>query len=336
MPLFDFFKDTIFLKENSDLQDRYDALTKLKNEFPNNEEIQEELYIIKKGLEGENEIKYQLSKSNLGLYVLRDINFEVDGLKAQIDYIVITKAHCYFIECKNLVGNITVNEKGDFIREYTINSKKIKKGMYSPLRQVEAQRDVFKKVWNTSLSDNKILNTIKRALAENNFTKSHRVLVVAANNETILNTKYAPKDMKDKVIKADALVRKIQYDLDRTDKDIWDSKKGMEAWAQGFLKRSIKNTTDYYIFYKEKYVKEEKQIVEIDNTVIKNKLIEFRKNRAKELNIPAYYVFTNEELEELLKIMPKTIEDLKNSKILTQIKIKTHGEHIINILNERS
>lgn len=336
MPLFDFFKDTIFLKENSDLQDRYDALTKLKNEFPNNEEIQEELYIIKKGLEGENEIKYQLSKSNLGLYVLRDVNFEVDGLKAQIDYIVITKAHCYFIECKNLVGNITVNEKGDFIREYTINGKKIKKGMYSPLRQVEAQRDVFKKVWNTSLSDNKILNTIKRALAENNFTKSHRVLVVAANNETILNTKYAPKDMKDKVIKADALVRKIQYDLDRTDKDIWDSKKGMEAWAQGFLKRSIKNTTDYYIFYKEKYVKDEEQTVEIDNSVIKNKLIEFRKNRAKELNIPAYYVFTNEELEELIKIMPKTIADLKNSKILTQIKIKTHGEHIINILNERS
>ena len=80
MTLFDFFKDTIFLKENSDLQDRYDALIKLKNEYPKFEALYEELYIVKKGLEGENEIKYQLSKSNLGLYVLRDINIECDGL----------------------------------------------------------------------------------------------------------------------------------------------------------------------------------------------------------------------------------------------------------------
>lgn len=335
MPLFDFFKDTIFLKENSDLQDRCDALIKLKNEYPNNENIQEELYIIKKGLEGENEIKYQLSKSNLGLYVLRDVNFEIDGLKAQIDYIVITKANCYFIECKNLVGNITVNEKGDFIREYTINGKKIRKGMYSPLRQVEAQRDVFKKIWNNSLSDNKIWNTIKRAIAENNFTNSHRVLVVAANNETILNTKYAPKDIKDKVIKADALIRKIQQDLDRTDKDLWDTKKGIEAWALGFLKRSIEIKIDYYNFYKEKFIREE-IVTKEDNSNLKNILIEFRKNRSKELNIPAYYVFTNEELDSLVENKPKTLEELKEMKILSPIKVKTHGELIIEILNNRS
>ena len=103
MPLFDFFKDTIFLKENSDLQDRYDALTKLKIEFPNNEEIQEELYIIKKGLEGENEIKYQLSKSNLGLYVLRDINFE---LFEQIDSIL-----KYHIDVRHIRGGQSTKKK---------------------------------------------------------------------------------------------------------------------------------------------------------------------------------------------------------------------------------
>ena len=182
MPLFDFFKDTIFLKENSDLQDRYDALLKIKNDYSVNDEFYEELYIVKKGLEGENEIKYQLSKSNLGMYVLRDINIEYEGLKAQIDYVVLTKMYCYFIECKNLVGNITVNEKGDFIREYNINKKKIKKGMYSPLRQVEAQRDVYKKIWNNKLSSNKVINMIKRALAEDNFINNYRVLVVASNH----------------------------------------------------------------------------------------------------------------------------------------------------------
>ncbi len=56
------FKDTIFYKENSDLQERYDALKKLNNEYPNNEDLLSELYIIKKGLDGENEISYQLKK----------------------------------------------------------------------------------------------------------------------------------------------------------------------------------------------------------------------------------------------------------------------------------
>ena len=145
------FKDTVFYKENSDLQDKYDALSKLNNEFPNNEELLEELYIVKKGLDGENEIAYQLKKANIGMYVLRDIKVKYEDLTAQIDYVVITPLYTYFIECKNLVGNITVNEKGDFIRELTINGKKIKKGMYSPLRQVEAQREELEKYGKVKL-----------------------------------------------------------------------------------------------------------------------------------------------------------------------------------------
>lgn len=337
MALFDFFKDTIFLKENSDLQNRYDALLRLKKEYSVNDEFYEELYIVKKGLEGENEIKYQLSKSNLGMYVLRDINIEYEGLKAQIDYVVLTKMYCYFIECKNLVGNITVNEKGDFIREYSINKKNIKKGMYSPLRQVEAQRDVYRKIWNNKLSSNKVINMIKRALAENNFPDTHRVLVVASNNETILNTKYAPKDIKDKVIKSDALVRKIQNDLDKSDKTLWESKKQVEEWAKGFLKLNVENNIDYYEYYKNKFVDENssKKIETIIEDNLKERLSEFRKSRSKQLNIPAYYVFNNEELDKLVEIRPRTLDELKESNVLSSIKIKTHGELIINIINDK-
>ena len=335
MPLFDFFKDTIFLKENSDLQDRYDALMKLKDEYPKCEELYEELYIVKKGLEGENEIKYQLSKSNLGLYVLRDINIEYEDLKAQIDYIVLSKMYCYFIECKNLVGNITVNEKGDFIREYNINKKKIKKGMYSPLRQVEAQRDVYKKIWDNRLSSNKVINMIRRALAENNFTDTHRLLVVAANNETILNTKYAPKDIKDKVIRADALVRKIQYDLDKSDRDFWDSQKQMEQWANTFFNMNVDKNINYYEYYKDKFIGKE-VVKELSDDELKKKLLDFRVARSKELNYPAYYVFNNEELDKLVELRPKTLEELKNSNVLAPIKVKTHGELIIQIINKRS
>lgn len=334
--LFNMFKDTIFLKETSDLQKRYNALLKLREEYSNNNKIEEELYMIKKGLEGEKEIKYQLTKSNLGLFVIQDLNIEYENLKAQIDYVVITKMYCYFIECKNLIGNITVNDKGDFIREYTIHNKKIKKGMYSPIRQVEAQRDVYKKLWNNNLSKNKIINNIKRLLAENNFTDTYRTLVVAANHETILNTRYAPKSIKYRVIKADALVRQIQYDLEHSDRELWYSKNEMKKWADSFLKLNVEKDMDYYEIYKQRLIENTKiktPNIEQKAESLKEQLIQFRKTKSTELNIPAYYIFNNQELELLISIKPKTIEELTNAKILTQVKLKLHGKEIIKIIN---
>lgn len=325
------FKDTIFLKESSNLQNKYNALNQLIKEYPNNEEIKNELYTIKKGLDGENEIRYQLSKANIGLYVLHDINIEFEDLKAQIDYVVITKCYCYFIECKNLIGNITVDEKGDFIREYTFNDTKTKIGMYSPLTQVENQRAVYKKIWNNRLSSNPIINSIKRYFSEDSFNDVHRVLVVAANNETILNTKYAPKSIKYKIMKADSLVRQIQYDLDRSNKSDWINKNAMEKWANSFLNINVDKGIDYYTYYKNKFLS---NICKISDDELRNVLVEFRKNRADEMNVPAYYVFTNEELEEIIKIKPKTVEELKQANILTLIKINTHGKQIVDELTK--
>ena len=121
---------------------------------------------------------------------------------------------------KNKIMWNFVNENGDFIREYTFNGKKIKKGMYSPLRQVEAQREVIRKIWESKASG------LVKLFGSKNFDYYRKVLVVVANQETILNTSKAPKDIKSKVLRADALVRKIQYDLShiRSD-DSYSSKK---------------------------------------------------------------------------------------------------------------
>lgn len=328
MLLFDTFKDTIFLKEDSTLEKQRDALNKLLKKYSNREDIVEELYLINKGIAGEKEIKYQLSKSNIGMYVLHDVNLQDVDLKAQVDYIIITKVCAYFIECKNLVGNITINERGDFIREFVINSKKIKKGMYSPIRQVEAQRDVFRKIWESNIDGNVLLKTFKKYYGNKNFNDNYRVLVVTANNETILNTRYAPKDIKNKVIRSDALIRKIEEDIKYSDRDLWMSKKEMESWANSLLSYNVSNDIDYYDYYKNKFIKEKI----IDNDNLKDKLINFRKERSASMNIPAYYVFTNDELDKLVELKPKDINELKN--ILTPIKIKTHGNEIINIIKE--
>ena len=320
------FKDTVFYKENSDLQSKYDALKKLNGEYPNNEELLSELFVVKKGLDGENEIAYQLKKAHIGMYVLRDIKVRHEDLTAQIDYVIITPVYTYYVECKNLVGNITVTDKGDFIREFTINGKKIKKGMYSPLRQVEAQREVIRKIWESNSS------AIKKFFASKNFDYYRRVLVVAANQDTILNTNRAPKEMKYKILRADALVRQIEYDLDHRGNDEYlESKKSMEEMAQSYVDLSSKEEINYYDYYKEKYCNDVSAPINDD---LKDRLIELRKNRSNEMNIPAYYVFTNEELDKLVELRPKTIEELKNANILTTIKIKTHGEEIIKVINK--
>ena len=320
------FKDTVFYKENSDLQNKYDALKKLNEEYPNNEELQSELYIVKKGLDGENEIAYQLKKAHIGMYVLRDIKVKHEDLTAQIDYVIITPVYTYYVECKNLVGNITVTDKGDFIREFTINGKKIKKGMYSPLRQVEAQREVIRKIWESNSS------AIKKFFASKNFDYYRRVLVVAANQDTILNSNRAPKEIKYKILRADALIRQIEYDLNHRGNDEYlDSKKSMEKIAQSYIDLSSKEEINYYDYYKEKYCSNLNIQV---NDGLKDRLIELRKTRSNEMNIPAYYVFTNDELDKLIEIRPKSIEELKNANIISPVKIKTHGEKIIEELNK--
>ena len=318
------FKDTIFYKKNSDLQDKYDALRKLNEEFPNNEKILNELLIVKNGLHGEDEISYQLNKSHIGMYVLRDIKLKYEDLTAQIDYVIITSAFIYYIECKNLIGNIIVNEKGDFIREYTINGNKIKKGMYSPLRQVEAQREVVRKIWESRSSK------FSKLIASKHFDYYRKVLVVAANHDTILDTSKAPNDIKYKVLKVDSLIRQLEYDFNhRKNGEYLYSKKEMEEIAKSYCNLSLNDDVDYYEYYKNKFC-----LNNIDNDNLKERLINLRKRRSLEMNIPPYYIFNNDELNKLIEIRPKTLDELKRANILSSIKIKLHGNVIIDEINK--
>ena len=78
--------------------------------------------------------------------------------------------------------------------------------------------------------------------------------------------------------------------------------------------------------------KKEPEIKEVLD--IRKKLIEFRKEKAKEKGIPAYYIFNNDELDKLLLVMPKTKKELLDAKILSEVKLKLHGDEIIRIINE--
>ena len=96
-----------------------------------------------------------------------------------------------------------------------------------------------------------------------------------------------------------------------------------------FLNIHKKKDIDYYEYYKNKYCNNI-----VNKKELKTKLIEFRKTRAKETKLPAYYIFDNKELDKLVEQTPKTLDELKESKILTEIKIQVHGQAIINEINK--
>lgn len=326
------FTDTIFLKKGSELEEQIKALKTLLEKYPNNEALQNELRLCEIGLQGEKEIEFELSNANIGMYVLHDVNMEYQDLKAQIDYIIITPAYTYFVECKKLIGNITIDSNGNFNREYYRGKKKIKEGMYSPLSQAQRHIEIFKKIWmsrNTTLFD--------KLFRRDNLDTWNKPLVVMANSKNVLSMKYAPKDYKYKVIKSDSLVEYLKKDIERCNKDYLINKNQMFNLADSIMSNYNKAMSEDYIAKYEKLVENsnesEPNIVNPNND-IRERLILFRKTKSKEKNLPAYYIFTNDELEKILELMPKTKDELIKANILTDVKVKLHGDEIIGILND--
>ena len=158
----------------------------------------------------------------------------------------------------------------------------------------------------------------------------HRILVVASNGENILNVKYAPKDMKYKIIKADALIRKFEYDRDHSDRQLWDNKNGMEEWVNVFLKYNVKLEVKYDLSENDSDFEES---TESNNNSLKEEFIEYRK-KVKRKRYSCILYFNNEELDKILELMPKNKQELENANILSDVKLKLHGDEILKIINK--
>ncbi len=327
--LFYVFKDTIFLKNDSNLERQVEELKSLRSSVQDKDQIDKDIKLLELGIKGENEIAYELSNANLGLYVLRDVNINFDGIKAQIDYIVVSKGFTYLIECKNLIGNIYVDDKGQFRREYEFNGKKIKEAIYSPFTQASRHMDIIKKDWMSRRSNFEI--ALRGKYFDSYFYKP---LVVLANSKSILSVKYAPDDIKNNIIKVDQLVNYIKKDLDEYDRDILSNQKEMLKLANHFLELNVNDYSSMADRYK-KEINEKVNSFDNSNNINKNdlliKLKHFRREKSRSMKLPAYYIYTDDEMNKIIALMPKTIEELKT--ILPAIKVKVHGEDILKLIN---
>ena len=113
------------------------------------------------------------------------------------------------------------------------------------------------------------------------------------------------------------------------------TKTGMDILKHDYF--SVKIPCDVKKYYANIYDTVNVVNVQVNNEgsidEIRNKLKAFRTETSKNMNIPPYYVFNNEEMEKLLETMPKTLEELKALNILPAVKVNTHGKKIIEILN---
>lgn len=244
----------IFLKEDSDAENFVNNMTVLleKAEGDNKKEIEKQIKLASYGIIGEKNIAFELKNSGIDMYVLHDICLEYKEMKAQIDYIIITRRRIYVIECKNLIGNIEIDSSGNFIRTYELFGKKIKEGLYSPITQNQRHLEVIKGLLTPD-------NIIKKYFFEKNFYDAYKSLVVLSNPKTYLNAKFAKKQVKEQVIRADALISYIKESDSAVDYAYTDEE--MQKFAEFFIKNNVSERSDYSLKYKEiiEKVKEESE-----------------------------------------------------------------------------
>lgn len=317
------FKNQVLYKEDTTTQKELDRMKEYLKTHPN-KDLENKVKLFEYGLTGEKQVLYELLHSGIGMYILHNVSFEYKGKSAQIDFVVITARCTYFIECKNFIGNITINSKGDFVRTYMKNNRKVTEGTYNPITQSKRHLEIIKE----QNYDN--ANILYKMNFEKTFDSFHDYIVVMANPKTIINDKYAPKNIKERLVKADQIIECL---------------KRLESKRDPFrFEKDIKKVADVYIeSNKEKsllksFIAEyEKENIKDDNKeTIRAELKKYRLQKAKSLNYKPYFIFNDQTLEEILSIMPRTLTDLKKISGLGDKKIEFYGQDIINIINERS
>lgn len=209
------------------------------------ENIQKEIILTKAGIDGEKKVLYELKNSNMDLVVLQDICIRAkDGREAQIDFVIVTSKLMILLECKNLVGNIEIDSKGNFSRTIQYGKRYWKEGIYSPITQNERHMEVLKECKSEEW------NAVMDAMVRMSFSSFHKSLVVLANEKTYLNDRYAKKEVKEQVIRADQLIATIRR-MNAESKLPKSTKKEMLGFGEKMLERDTGERKDYAARYEE-------------------------------------------------------------------------------------
>ncbi|WP_241421678.1 HRDC domain-containing protein [Candidatus Contubernalis alkaliaceticus] len=345
----------VFLKEESDTVEYIAKLKALqaKTSGTVKEKIDREIKFASIGEFGENNIAFELKNSGMPMYILRDIHFNTGELSAQIDYIVVTRKITFVIECKNLIGNIEIDNEGNFIRSYELYGKRIREGIYSPITQNQRHLEILRQIKKEKKS-----NKILKIMFDKFFYENYKSIVVLANPKTVLNAGYAKKEIRQMVIRADQLNQYIKDVYNNSKQPVFNDK-DMKESAEGLLTLHTPNQADYAKKYEEivssiprvsekthvekqkatkKYFNKKEQSVKIKSTSDHEQLVKnlktFRLEKCKEENIKPYYIFNDKQMMDLIDKMPESREALLSVAGFGEVKVEKYGEKILQILSD--
>lgn len=245
--IFNKYFGPVLVKEGSDAEDFIVKMKSLSDKSSGKlkEKIDRQIVAADAGLFGERQVAYELKNSGMDMLIAHDVNIEKNGLSAQIDYLVVTRKHTFVIECKNLYGNVEIDDKGNFIRHIGQGKFYHKEGFTSPVNQNARHLNVLKEIRREYKT-----NILTQALFEKAFPQIYRSIVVLANPKTVLNDKAAPQSVRDEVIRLDQLVSHIKK-FEAADNIYSSSETEMHELMDCFLKYQKNEKSDYAKKYEE-------------------------------------------------------------------------------------
>ncbi|WP_326909816.1 HRDC domain-containing protein [Sedimentibacter sp. MB31-C6] len=347
MGLLNRMKEPIFLKENSNAEEQLEKLKALEPllNIEGQGIIRQDIKYLEYGIIGEKNIAFELKNSHMPMYIIHDIYLEDGDLSAQIDYLVFTKKICFVIECKNLYGDIEINSVGDFIRTIEFSGRKKREGIYSPITQNQRHLELMKKM----RIDNKN-NILAKFMLDKYFEDFTKSLVVLANPKTVLDARFAKKEISNKVIRADQLVKYIKTMYEKSKEPAF-SDEGMLEWAQYYIdlhKEVVKDYTEKYEMYKINKSKSPQEatpakgessdavdvVSSLEETNIFKELRAYRLRKSREEKVKPYFIYNDNQLKDLISKMPRSKEELKTVSGFGEIKANKYGDDILQILNQ--
>jgi hypothetical protein len=156
----------------------------------------------------------------------------------------VTRGKTFLIECKNLWGDITIDSKGQFVRKFNYGKYYNKEAMYSPIEQNRKHLELLKEIVKSHR------NFLQKNFVDSWFSNVYQGVVVMANPKMVVDYKYAPKEIKQQLVRADGLVEYIRKANSSQNVETL-SEKEFTSLANSIINQNVENEVDYTAKYRE-------------------------------------------------------------------------------------
>lgn len=131
----------------------------------------------------------------------------------------------------------------EILSAYWTTGTRKNKGIYSPITQNRHHLELMKKIKKDSKG-----NILSKALLDQTFNKRYKSIVVLANPQTIVDYRYAKKEIREQIVRSDRLIEYIKQSYKESNlKEVSDGQ--MAEWAKSYLELHIEAEKDYISKY---------------------------------------------------------------------------------------